>query len=254
MGFSSRAVGPFPGLPRLRLRVRPHARAFTLVELLVVIAIVTLLLALLLPAVSAARRSARQLACASNLRQWAIAVTTYASDHRGCLPRRGQGQQLTTRIDRPEDWFNALPPLLNLPAYSDLAARGRLPRPGDRSVWACPDAPDDAALPAGAFPFNYGMNMRLSTWLSPAPDKLVAVGDTSTMVFMADAPSGFCSVLPAAADYSPPARHHGNLNIAFLDGHVAGFPGAYVGCGTGDPLRPDVRWVVPGSLWNGPQP
>jgi prepilin-type N-terminal cleavage/methylation domain-containing protein/prepilin-type processing-associated H-X9-DG protein len=64
---------------------RPRC-AFTLIELLVVISIIALLIALLLPALSAARESARQVTCASNLRQGAVAVFTYATDHRNILP------------------------------------------------------------------------------------------------------------------------------------------------------------------------
>ena len=58
-------------------------RAFTLIELLVVIAIIALLISLLLPALGAARESARQTKCASNLRQLGIASTTHAADHAG---------------------------------------------------------------------------------------------------------------------------------------------------------------------------
>jgi prepilin-type N-terminal cleavage/methylation domain-containing protein len=51
--------------------------AFTLVELLVVIAIVGLLVALLLPAVQNARESARRSACACNVKQIGLAISSY---------------------------------------------------------------------------------------------------------------------------------------------------------------------------------
>jgi prepilin-type N-terminal cleavage/methylation domain-containing protein/prepilin-type processing-associated H-X9-DG protein len=46
-----------------------RSRGFTLIELLVVIAIIGILIGLLLPAVQSARRTARRIQCASNIRQ-----------------------------------------------------------------------------------------------------------------------------------------------------------------------------------------
>jgi prepilin-type N-terminal cleavage/methylation domain-containing protein/prepilin-type processing-associated H-X9-DG protein len=54
-------------------------KAFTLVELLVVIAIIVMLIALLVPAVMRARESARSASCANNLRQFGIALHTFAN-------------------------------------------------------------------------------------------------------------------------------------------------------------------------------
>src|SRR5256885_15316242 len=62
------------------------ARAFTLVELLVVIGIIALLLAILLPVVSRARESANRVACLSNLRQLATAALGYAGENHQRLP------------------------------------------------------------------------------------------------------------------------------------------------------------------------
>jgi prepilin-type N-terminal cleavage/methylation domain-containing protein/prepilin-type processing-associated H-X9-DG protein len=232
-------------------RLSPSAaqQGFSLVELLAAIAIVGVLLALLLPAVQQSRQAARRVGCQSNLRQWGLAVQRHAEIYRGALPRRGQGQQPTMQLTRPQDWFNALPTLMEEHPYSELSQQGIVPKPGDHSVWICPEAQE---LPQTIF-FGYAMNMGLSVWDHPNPDYLDKVGPTGTMVFMADSPGPYCSTWPSVHPYSPVARHQGLVNIAFLDGHVESFSGDDVGCGVGDPKRPDVRWQVPNSSWTGPK-
>ncbi len=69
----------------------PGLRAFTLIELLVVISIIALLIALLLPSLGAARGAARNIQCANNLRQLAMGMSSYASDHDGQFPPNGFG-------------------------------------------------------------------------------------------------------------------------------------------------------------------
>jgi prepilin-type N-terminal cleavage/methylation domain-containing protein/prepilin-type processing-associated H-X9-DG protein len=62
------------------------SRGFTLIELLVVTAIIALLVAILLPSLAKARDRARTVNCLSNLRQLALAATTYAAYNQDLFP------------------------------------------------------------------------------------------------------------------------------------------------------------------------
>ena len=76
-------------------RLGPRARAFTLVELLVVLAIIAILTAILLPALSQARHQARRAACAANLRQVGVAIHMYADDFGDSIPFGPSGRPVT---------------------------------------------------------------------------------------------------------------------------------------------------------------
>ena len=69
----------------MRTRLR-RARAFTLVELLVVIGIIAALIGILLPVLSGVSARGRDLKCQSNLRTIGQMVMTYAAENRGSLP------------------------------------------------------------------------------------------------------------------------------------------------------------------------
>ncbi len=58
-----------------------HRHGFTLIELLVVIAIISILAAVLFPVFAKAREKARQITCASNMRQIGLAAHMYMEDN-----------------------------------------------------------------------------------------------------------------------------------------------------------------------------
>ena len=155
-----------PRLPRRRTR-----SGFTLIELVVVIALVALLVSLIAPAVQAAREAARRAACASSLRQLALACHLH-HDARGALPTGGWGLAYLYDPARgpgrrqPGGWCGAVLPYLEAGAVLDGAA-SRDPAARDAvlaaaqaaplAAFRCPSRFGDARGPAlGRFPFRNG--------------------------------------------------------------------------------------------------
>jgi len=69
----------------------------------VVITVIGILLALLIPALAQAREVARRAICASNLRQIAVAETTYAADHDNAfILKDGQNPDIVAEDNDPE--------------------------------------------------------------------------------------------------------------------------------------------------------
>jgi prepilin-type N-terminal cleavage/methylation domain-containing protein len=215
-------------------------QGFTLVELLVVIAIIAILAAMLLPVLARAKEKARTTQCATNLRQWGLAYQMYAEDNGDFLPRRGQGVQVLAQIDRPEDWFNALPVYFGLTSFQQMISNNAMPAAHSQSVFICPTAEN----PGGTYFLPYGMNMNLCPWNLPVATKFGDVVQPTCVVAMADAPGQYASTYPSAQPYSIVARHASRINLLFLAGQVQSFAGSYVGCGTGDPGLADVRWLT----------
>ena len=232
---SHRSPSPAPSTGR-----RTPRAGFTLVELLVVIAIIALLMALTYRGLSSAKTARDQLESVTRLRQWGAALGSYVAEHDGDLPRRGQGVQPVAQLDRPEDWFNALPPYLSSPGYGTLVKTGRRPRAGERSIFIRPGAKD----PGGIAFFSYGMNMNLSPWNLSAPTRLVQIVRPSMVVFLAESPGKYASTYPSTKAFSCQAPYDNQGDVLFLDGHVGTFDADYLGVGKGDPKRADISWLT----------
>lgn len=103
---------------------------FTLVELLVVIGIIAVLVALLMPSLAAARKAARTVRCASNLRQINQALGYYINDNHGRTMRYSHYPG--------EYWHQLIGPYLGDAHYTDNAdADSSAP---NMSVLYCPEA------------------------------------------------------------------------------------------------------------------
>ncbi|MEX0654264.1 MAG: prepilin-type N-terminal cleavage/methylation domain-containing protein [Phycisphaeraceae bacterium] len=136
----------------------PRDAAFTLIELLVVMAIIALLVALAMPALSAARRSAERLRCASNLRQVTLAGLTFLGDYNHRVQPASahawavaqDSSQRRWRYDRDDgqllDWASALLP------YLGETSSDHFRNASDRAwpIFQCPSDPAMSEADPGA--------------------------------------------------------------------------------------------------------
>ena len=195
------------------------ARGFTLIELLVVMAIIAILAAILFPVFAKAREKARQITCASNLRELALGFTMYVDDNDGTYPSLTHG----TANGIMGGWVL----INNYNTDFDVTKGSIYPYVTNSRVYTCPD--DTEGIESG---LSYSVNRcmsgddvlpglaggrKLSKISTPSATMLLAEEAANGPVATASTDDGYFS-FPYPNFFS--TRHSGGSNIAFADGHV----------------------------------
>ena len=140
-------------------------RVFTLIELLVVIAIIAILAGMLLPALNSARRRARTISCANNIKQINTLARHYADDWNGCLI--GMGSYTSSRHSSGR--------CATIP-YLREAYLQKPPFPDKRDMFYCYDQPVKIDIYSE---FGYGVNSWMVKYEHYARKPCISGGTTA---------------------------------------------------------------------------
>ena len=201
--------------------VRKHG--FTLIELLVVIAIIAILAAILVPAVSRGLDAAKKTVCASNLRQLAIGMRGYSLDNNDLFP--------TNFVANQTQWSAEIIPYLGDEFSDAMNPNTPIER---RQVFFCPVALADhrsQVSPTQAHG-SYGMNSFVGANVAgtpqfPAARTMMSVTNPTQRILLGDGKfiaqwwaANITFQAGGANDGQPDDVHKGEVNFAFIDGHV----------------------------------
>ena len=189
----------------------PMRRGFTLIELLVVIAIIAILAAILFPVFAKAREKARQTSCLANVKQFNLAVLSYAQDYDETLP-------MSTTLTS-----------IGAMTLADLVQ----PYCKNQQIIFCPSDRAGAVeignifttvgvpmAPGAIQRMGYTSNFRLMPDTISLPLPVVSLGEVAypsecDMLF-----DGIYNVSMLGGGSAPDNRHNGGVNVGYVDGHA----------------------------------
>ena len=221
------------------MRSQIKARAFTLVEILIVLAIIAVLAALFVGVSGRVKANARRAACASNLRQLGMAAAMYCQDsdevYMPSVQKEGTPVFWRTLLmpyinnpdilQCPDDETKTATTYANATSYGYNAHVGGVAFPQENSPHFDPNQKslaqivrpsatvlmtDSGTIPiAGAAPENWPPSI-------PCPPE---IGDSAVLSNHVSSNEGE-TVVQNSLLAAPLARHAGQTNVLWCDGHV----------------------------------
>lgn len=229
---------------------------------MVTISIIALMIGLLLPGLGMIRATARATKSQSNLRQWGIGTIAWSGMNDERLPWEGlkDANDMTTNLNTPNYWANAIPPMVGQRTYKDISGlafqeQRNVEMSGDsESIFLDPSARPESAEPWGfgvpgasgvrqQFYFNYVPNSQLNNTMlrngnlsdfSPnSAMRLAMIGFSDKTVLMLEMRANRNELSATDPNYGRDlnrhrtdwkrfaARHFNGGHLLFADGHVA---------------------------------